>query len=75
MTNEAKTFVTAFLFWWFLGVFGGHRFYLHRPHAKTMLILALIVVGLPVTAVWALVDVFSLQKWVEEHNSRTIEGC
>lgn len=65
---EPKTFGLAFVLWWFLGVFGGHRFYLDRPHAKMMLILGITVVGLAVTAVWALVDVFSLGKWVEESN-------
>ena len=57
------------MFWWFLGLFGGHRFYLELPHAKTMLILGLTIVGLLATTVWALVDVFSLSKWVREYNT------
>ena len=74
-----KSTGAAFVFWFFLGTFGAHRFYLNRPHAKTMLILnlvgwatVLLFVGFAVLAavgIWAMVDVFALQKWVATHNA------
>lgn len=67
--QSPKSFGVALLLWWFLGVFGAHRFYLERPHAKTMLILGVTVFGLAVTAVWCLIDVFQLSQWVRERNA------
>ena len=82
---DVKSTGTALLFWFFLGGFGGHRFYLNRPHAKTMLILnlvgwatVLLIVGIPIlgaVAIWALVDAFSLSKWVREHNAGLTLGA
>ena len=83
-TVEAKSVGVALVFWFFLGTFGGHRFYLNRPHARTMLILALagvvlsfVVVGLfliAAVALWALIDAFSLPKWVAESNRALASG-
>lgn len=72
--QPAKSLGMAILLWWFLGAFGGHRFYLERPHAKTMLILGVTVVGLAVTAVWCLIDIFRLSEWVRERNSAAVGG-
>ncbi|MCE2454844.1 MAG: TM2 domain-containing protein [Gemmatimonadetes bacterium] len=40
-TQPTKSIGVAILLWWFTGLFGGHRFYLEREHAKTMLALGI----------------------------------
>ena len=40
--NEKKSAGVALFLCWVLGIFGGHRFYLRRPHAVKMLIITLI---------------------------------
>ena len=82
MTFEAnkKSAGTAYLLWFFTGGFGGHRFYLGQTQsAVVMLILALIgwatvllVIGfipLAIVGIWALIDLFSIGKMVEAHNT------
>ena len=69
-----KSTGAALVFWFFLGTFGAHRFYLNRPHAKTMLILSLFVIPILVTGPWALIDLFSISKWVQEHNAVVLGG-
>lgn len=76
--SEKKSAGLAFVLCWFLGIWGVHRFYLKRPHAKTMLIISLISIPLcfvfigfiSFTAVWVwmIVDLFSVSKWVKEYN-------
>jgi TM2 domain-containing membrane protein YozV len=76
---EKKSAGVAVFLCWLLGTFGGHRFYLNRPHAATMLIITLIslplclviigFVGLFATWLWMIVDVFSVSRWVREHNT------
>lgn len=82
--QSAKSLGVAILLWWVLGLFGGHRFYLERPHAKTMLILgisgivlslvAIGVLALAVVGVWWFIDVFSLSKWIKEGVAAPIPG-
>lgn len=36
--------------------------------AIAMLILSITLVGIIITAIWALVDAFLLHTWVKEHN-------
>jgi TM2 domain-containing membrane protein YozV len=70
--NRGKSMLVAYVLWYFLGMFGGHRFYLGRKgSAIAMLILTLTVVGIVVTSVWALVDAFLTYKMVQEFNNRT----
>lgn len=67
--SQGKNMFLAYVLWYFLGVFGGHRFYMQKKgSAVAMLILSITVVGLAVTAIWALVDAFLLHTWVREHN-------
>ena len=65
---------------WGLGVFGGHRFYLGRPHAATMLIITLIslplclfcclgIPGILATFIWMICDLFQVTRWVREYNT------
>lgn len=75
VTNDAKSTGVAYLLWFFLGGFGGHRFYLGRTGtAIAQLIITLIgvvtsVVGvglvfLAVTGIWVLVDAFLIPGMV-----------
>ena len=61
-------------------MYGGHRFYLNKPHAPVMLVLGIIGVatmgigvGIAVMIglwLWVFVDLFSIQAWVAEHNQQ-----
>jgi TM2 domain-containing membrane protein YozV len=65
-----KTALTAYLLWFFVGLFGGHNFYLKRTGvAITQLILSLTVIGLVVTGIWVLVDAFLIPNWVRNQNN------
>lgn len=64
-----KSTLVAYLLWYFLGLFGGHRFYLRRTGtAVAMLVLSLTVIGLIVTGIWWIVDIFLTYKMVNEEN-------
>jgi len=65
-----KTALVAYLLWFFVGILGGHNFYLKRTGiAVTQLILSLTVVGLVITCVWVLVDAFLIPGWVRNQNN------
>ena len=65
-----KTALVAYLLWFFLGLFGGHNFYLKRTGvAVTQLILTITVVGMLITIVWVLVDAFLIPGWVRNQNN------
>ncbi len=52
-----------------LGLLGAHRFYLGcKGSAIIMLILSLTVVGLIITAIWLVIDLFLIPDMVREHN-------
>ena len=62
-TDEAsdKLILPGFLLCLFFGMFGAHRFYAGQTKtAVTMLVLTLIAIGAPVTAIWMLVDLVVL---------------
>ncbi|WP_420634463.1 TM2 domain-containing protein [Candidatus Palauibacter sp.] len=64
--SEGAAFALCLVF----GAFGAHRFYLNRPHAVVMLVLALTFVGLGLTMLCAIIDLFSIQRWVQESNAQ-----
>ncbi len=65
-----KTALVAYILWFFLGLVGGHNFYLKRTGvAVTQLILTLTLVGMVVTVVWAFVDAFLIPGWVRNQNN------
>ena len=67
--NREKNMLIGYLLWWFVGLFGDHRFYMGRSgSAVAMLILSITGIGLLVTWIWCLVDAFLLHQWVTEHN-------
>jgi TM2 domain-containing membrane protein YozV len=65
-----KTALVAYILWFFLGLFGAHNFYLGRTGvAVAQLILSIIIVGLPITLIWVLVDAFLIPGWVTRQNN------
>ncbi len=61
ITNEARNIVVAYLLLIFFGLLGAHRFYMGRTGSGVaMLILTVTMVGLPITVIWAFVDLFLL---------------
>jgi len=65
-----KTPLVAYILWFFLGLFGGHNFYLKRTGvAVAQLILTLTIVGMLITVVWVLVDAFLIPGWVRNQNN------
>jgi len=69
--NRGKNMVVAYVLWYFLGIFGAHRFYMGKTGtAVTQLILSITLVGLVVTSIWWIVDAFLTHTWVKEHNGR-----
>ncbi|WP_051235828.1 TM2 domain-containing protein [Paenibacillus pinihumi] len=65
-----KNRVLAYIIWYFLGLFGGHRFYTgRRKSGWAQLALSLTIAGLPLTLVWWAVDAFYLHKWVHSYNN------
>src|SRR5262245_47239044 len=65
-----KTAVVAYLLWFFLGLLGGHNFYLKRIGvAVAQLVLSLTLVGMVITFVWVLVDAFLIPGWVRNQNN------
>lgn len=77
--NEKKSAGVALFLCWVCGMFGGHRFYLGRPHATTMLVITLVsfplcfvfigFAGLLATWIWMIADLFQVSRWTREHNT------
>ena len=74
----------AYLLWFFVGLLGGHRFYLGRTGSglgmAALLVLSLIltvavigVFGLFVLGIWALIDALLIPGMVQEHNNQLIQ--
>lgn len=75
MKSSGKSMVVAYVLWYFLGMFGGHRFYMGKKgSAVAQLILTCTVIGSFVTVIWMLVDAFTLHTWVKEHNGMIEDG-
>jgi TM2 domain-containing membrane protein YozV len=68
--SQGKNMVVAYVLWYFLGMLGGHRFYMGKTgSAIAQLILTITVIGSIATFIWWIVDAFKLHQWVKEHNS------
>ena len=66
VTNEAKSAGTAYLLWFFLGLFSAHRFYLGRPGSAFLQILSYFVI---IGFVWWIVDAFLIGDMIKEDNA------
>lgn len=62
LANEGKSMVLAYVFWFFLGFFAAHRFYLKSNVAILQLILNFLVIGM----IWTLIDVFLIPGMVNK---------
>jgi len=68
--SNKKTALVAYLLWFFLGLFGGHNFYLRRTGvAVAQLILTITFVGLAISFIWVLIDAFLIPGWVSRQNN------
>lgn len=57
-----------------LGMFGAHRFYLgERQTAIIMLILGISVIGLPVSLLWAVTDLFRIPQIIDKRSAELRE--
>lgn len=66
MKQKGKNMVVAYLLWWFLGIFGGHRFYTgDTGYAVAMLLLSWLTCG-----IWLIIDAFFLHTRVKELNTQ-----
>jgi TM2 domain-containing membrane protein YozV len=69
--SRGKNMLVAYLLWYFLGIFGGHRFYMGRTgSAIAQLILTITVIGAIISGIWVIVDAFLLYQWVRERNAQ-----
>jgi len=72
VANGKKSTGVAYLLWFFLGGFGGHRFYLGKTGtAAVQLVITLIgcftLFPLIITGIWLLIDAFLIPAIVREH--------
>ena len=73
LTGITKSTRIAYVFWVFLGLFGGHRFYLGTPGtAFTQMIFTISVLGLPVSLIWWLIDAFRTPRTVRRFNQQDL---
>ena len=68
--KNGKNMAVAYIFWFFLGGFGAHRFYLGKTgSAVAQLILTITVIGAIVSAIWVFIDLFLIPGIIREVNS------
>lgn len=73
---NSKSAGVTYLLWFFLGGFGGHRFYAGKPGTAVVFIILSIIgwctvfvgVGL-LLGIWWLVDAFLIPGWIRNHNT------
>ncbi len=78
---NAKSAGVAYAFWFFLGMFGAHRFYAGKT-TLAFVQLAITLISIPLifvligfltmaaNAVWVLIDAFLISGWIRAYNSR-----
>lgn len=64
VANEGPSVAVAYMFWFFLGIFSAHRFYLGRPGTAVLQILSFFVL---IGFVWLLVDMFLIPGMVRQN--------
>jgi TM2 domain-containing membrane protein YozV len=72
VSNAQKSAGVAYLLWFFVGGFGGHRFYLGKTGtAVAQLIITVVglftLIPLIITGIWLLVDAFLIPAIVREN--------
>jgi TM2 domain-containing membrane protein YozV len=67
ITNDKPSTGVAYLLLILLGFLGAHRFYLGRVgSAVAMLLISLTIIGLIVTAIWSIIDLFLIPSIIRE---------
>ena len=85
VTNEAKSTGAAYLIWLFVGMLGGHRFYLGKTGSAVVQLLmfiigwATILIGvgailLIVEGIWVLIDAFLIPGMIQSHKDKVRQG-
>lgn len=73
--SNKKSATTAFLLWFFLGMFGGHRFYFGQTGtAILMILLTISIIGTIPALIWCIVDAFSIPSKVRDFNNRLAQS-
>jgi TM2 domain-containing membrane protein YozV len=78
-----KSGLVAYLLWFFVGMFGGHRFYLGSTGpAIAQLIITIVSIlttvlmvgflGLAAVGIWVLIDAFLIPGMIQSYNSNLI---
>ncbi|RRK09877.1 TM2 domain-containing protein [Lactiplantibacillus garii] len=77
--SRAKSPVVAYCLWLFFGLLGGHRYYLNKSRSAVVMTALLFIfggftVGLIISGLWALIDVFLIYRWLA-HDKRNVEDA
>lgn len=71
--NLKKSATLAYLLVFFVGMLGGHRFYLGRiATGIAQLLLTLTGVGMLISVVWAIIDLFLIPGMIQKYNDGVI---
>lgn len=66
---KGKNWVAAMMLCWALGLYGAHRFYTGKQNsAWAMVALTVLGITAPISAIWALIDGFTLALGQYRHN-------
>ena len=68
MQKMAKKPVIAWLLWFFLGMFGAHRFYLGHTKVGVGMVVSLIFTGGVVTLFWWIIEAITLSNRIKQVN-------
>ncbi|MDR1226099.1 MAG: TM2 domain-containing protein [Prevotellaceae bacterium] len=64
----------ALVFCIFFGMLGLHRFYVNKKDSGlAMLILTLVVIGIPISFVWSVVDLFFVPDMISAYNNDLVD--
>lgn len=76
---EKKSMLLAYVIWYFVGMFGGHRFYMGQKSSAIWMLVIFIaslvlsvigigLIGMLALVIWWAIDGCRLWKWVKVHN-------
>ncbi|MBM7617478.1 TM2 domain-containing membrane protein YozV [Weissella uvarum] len=71
--SKGKNIVLAYVFAFFFGLFGIHRFYMGKTvSAIAMLLITVLSVGFLaiISGIWTFVDLFLIPRWIKNDNAR-----